>query len=357
MSTFTPWNRTFFSVNTTKRFVYWQILLFILQGAIILLPLFIFQDIRGFELFAFSGAYIFIALVSFIIASAFEVKGILLILPIFGILAILFGLALNLSYFGAFLFVLMWFFNALQGKRIDIFNTPYIIILLIIIIATITLSILYSPENVFRFETRVSCFTGSLIVFIVQFLFYLATFYELNPGTKSNMENVVKNKNLERLLNDLDAIDHSSFSLTLWSIANACPKVLKLEDFVIYMYLDQRKILIQMAAFGNKVPTGAEIVSEPIEIKPGHGIVGTCFTSQLPQLINDVNASEDYIVDDARRNSELAYPIIWDGKVVGVIDSENSSVGYFTAQHLEDFKMIANFCADQYHKFNPQSQG
>ncbi|MEI9807135.1 MAG: histidine kinase [Bacteroidota bacterium] len=54
-----------------------------------------------------------------------------------------------------------------------------------------------------------------------------------------------------------------------------------------------------------------------------------------------------YIVDDERRLSEISVPIIYDGKVLGVIDCEHSKKRFFTQKHLSILTTIASLCANK----------
>src|SRR5690606_520813 len=85
-------------------------------------------------------------------------------------------------------------------------------------------------------------------------------------------------------------------------------------------------------------------ILNPIDIPPGAGIVGKCFASGIPVLVKETRNEPDYIVDDAFRNAELAVPILSNGKVVGVIDSEHSQKGYFKTWHIQAFSIMASFC-------------
>ncbi len=154
-----------------------------------------------------------------------------------------------------------------------------------------------------------------------------------------------------------DKIDELSAKLTkilmadkpindiMWDVTRECIPTLGLEDFVIYLYHEEKDRLVQVAAYGGKSnPINATIVN-PLEIEPGKGIVGKVFASKKPMLIADISESRDYIMDDIRRNSELAVPILIGDKVFGVIDSEHSQKGFFNTTYLQIFNIIAAFCS------------
>lgn len=133
---------------------------------------------------------------------------------------------------------------------------------------------------------------------------------------------------------------------TLWDVAKNCISRLGFEDCVIYLMDDNKKVLIQKAAWGPKTTHENKILN-PIEIPVGSGIVGTVALARKAELINDTSKDERYIVDDVRRWSEIAVPIISNNKVLGVIDSEHSKKHFFTRHHLSILTTIASLCANK----------
>lgn len=130
----------------------------------------------------------------------------------------------------------------------------------------------------------------------------------------------------------------------LWDLANQAVARLGLEDCVIYGVNDERTHLLQRAAYGPKNPRGREILS-PIYIPWGQGVVGAAAATGRPQRIADTRLDPRYICDDQMRLSELAVPMFHEGQVVGVIDSEHSKAGFFTAWHQDVFTTLASMAA------------
>src|SRR5436190_1449838 len=139
---------------------------------------------------------------------------------------------------------------------------------------------------------------------------------------------------------------HQKTDDLLWDVAKNCISRLNFEDCVIYLKDEEKNILIQKAAYGPKSPVDFSI-HQPIEIPVGKGIVGTVAATGKALLVSDTQADTRYIVDDARRNSELAVPMIVDGKVIGVIDSEHHRKNFFTPKHLQILSTIAVLCVNQ----------
>lgn len=129
----------------------------------------------------------------------------------------------------------------------------------------------------------------------------------------------------------------------LWTIAETSIAILGYEDCVIYLVDKERDVLVQRAAFGPKCAGRAEILN-PIEIPIGDGIVGAVAASGRRIRVDDTRDDPRYIVDDAERRSELAVPILDDGEVIGVIDSEHSEPSFYTEhdeQALVDLAALA----------------
>lgn len=105
-------------------------------------------------------------------------------------------------------------------------------------------------------------------------------------------------------------------------------------------------MLEQVAAYGPKNPKGTEI-RDPIVIPIGQGIVGTVAATGQAELIGNTSSDPRYIPDDKVRLSELAVPILSDGKVIGVIDSEYSAANFFNQEHRYLLETIAALAASR----------
>lgn len=160
---------------------------------------------------------------------------------------------------------------------------------------------------------------------------------------------------LEARSRSLDALNQLAASLLhfhadvddiLWDVANGTVAHLGLEDCVIYLLDEERRHLVQRAAYGPKNPTGREIL-DPLRIPMGRGIVGTVAATGQPELITDTREDSRYIRDDSQRLSELAVPLFFRGEVIGVLDSEHSRRGFFTAEHLRMFTTLASMTASR----------
>jgi PAS domain S-box-containing protein len=132
----------------------------------------------------------------------------------------------------------------------------------------------------------------------------------------------------------------------LWDLAKNTVARLGFLDCVIYVLDRTRGELIQSAAHGPKNPE-SRVILHPIVIPLGKGIVGTVAASGQAEIVHDTRRDPRYIVDDSFRLSEIAVPIVANGEVLGVIDSEHPKAGFFTQEHLEVLNSIASLCANK----------
>lgn len=132
----------------------------------------------------------------------------------------------------------------------------------------------------------------------------------------------------------------------VWDIAKNCIGRLGLEDCVIYLFDNKQENLLQKAAYGPKNPVNFEIY-QPIIIPKGKGIVGTVAKTGMAEIIENTSKDARYIIDDECRLSEITVPIIYNGEILGVIDSEHPKKAFFKDWHLRTLTAIANLCANK----------
>lgn len=130
----------------------------------------------------------------------------------------------------------------------------------------------------------------------------------------------------------------------LWDLTKNCISQLNFEDCVVYLFDEERKVLVQKAAHGPKNTRNFEI-NKPIDIPIGKGIVGSVAEKLNPEIIEDTSKDSRYIADDEIRYSEITVPIVSEGQLLGVIDCEHSKKRFFTQNHLYILKTLASFCA------------
>ncbi len=125
-----------------------------------------------------------------------------------------------------------------------------------------------------------------------------------------------------------------------WAVAKHTVGRLGYVDCIVYLVNDEGE-LFQSAAHGNKNPTAFDI-EKPIILKFGEGICGHVALTKIGEVIRDTSQDSRYAVDDEARLSEITVPILSDGEVIGIIDSEHPEKNYFSDQDLEILNTIAS---------------
>src|SRR6266702_852162 len=71
------------------------------------------------------------------------------------------------------------------------------------------------------------------------------------------------------------------------------------------------------------------------------GIVGAAATLKEPVLVPDVTVDPRYVMVNPETRSELAIPMMHQGKVIGVLDVESPIPNYFTEDHVQTLSILA----------------
>ncbi len=138
---------------------------------------------------------------------------------------------------------------------------------------------------------------------------------------------------LDQAEKDLSNLNSFALSLThpvglddlLMTMADSIAILLGLDDCVVYLVQDD--YFIQKGAYD---PTQLQRrVDNPITIPSGRGVVGKAVTSQEAQRIDDIRSTDDYWPSDYPGRSELAVPVLFEGKVLAVFDSESTTLGFY----------------------------
>jgi len=154
---------------------------------------------------------------------------------------------------------------------------------------------------------------------------------------------------LTRALESADRLDD-----LIWEACERFGTAYELDDCVIYLN-DESGKLVQSAAFGPK-NAGGGLITDPLELPIGSGIVGASARDGAPVLVHDLSDDQRYVIDDAPRRAELAVPIIDRGEVLGVIDSESASPGYYRARHLRTFLLLGSILAPRIRLLQEESR-
>ena len=130
-----------------------------------------------------------------------------------------------------------------------------------------------------------------------------------------------------------------------WEIVNKIANYLGSEDCVIYLVNEEENLLEQIAAYGEKALDNK--VQNKITLEIGKGIVGSVAMTGKPEIIKDTRLDSRYVLDDQTRLSEITVPIIYDGRIIGIIDSEHPDEGYYNESQLGTLINVARLVSLQ----------
>lgn len=142
----------------------------------------------------------------------------------------------------------------------------------------------------------------------------------------------------------ISLLKRNSLSDLCWDIADAIGSLAGFEDSVVYLRKDDE--LVQVAAFGLKVGKDRTI-NQPLVIPLGQGIVGTVAVTGEPELVDDTSQDSRYIADCYEGRSELTVPVVYQDRVIAVLDSEHAKTHAYQPSHLEILQAMANVCASR----------
>ncbi len=77
------------------------------------------------------------------------------------------------------------------------------------------------------------------------------------------------------------------------------------------------------------------------DVPLGRGLVGAAAESKQAVLVPDVCKDSRYVEANPETRSELAVPLVYKGKVIGVLDLEHTRRGFFTEEHQRTMTTLA----------------
>jgi PAS domain S-box-containing protein len=127
-------------------------------------------------------------------------------------------------------------------------------------------------------------------------------------------------------------------------IVNNIAEYLDTKDCVIYLVDHNNGTLEQIASYGDKSDYDKNN-NGSIVLSIGQGIVGNVVQTRTSEIIKDTSKDDRYIIEDEQRFSEITVPIMSEGKVIGIIDSEHKDENFYTQEHITTLESIASLVA------------
>lgn len=121
---------------------------------------------------------------------------------------------------------------------------------------------------------------------------------------------------------DLDEVIETIFS--------SLRQVVDYDAAAIYLMNRQTKVLEIVSESG--YPTGSE---EAFQLQVGQGVVGWVAKTGEPVIVPDVTADRRYVAARPETRSEVAAPMVIEGRTIGVFNLESDHDDAYTESHLE----------------------
>ena len=129
-----------------------------------------------------------------------------------------------------------------------------------------------------------------------------------------------------------------------WAISSEAITALGLEDCIVYLLDEHGATLTQVAAYGPKLKA-PNVIEHAITLRVGQGVVGACAALRETIRIDDTRLDARYVTDDDVRLSELAVPLLHGDELLGVLDSEHSTAGFYNDHHVRVLTQMAGLLA------------
>jgi sigma-B regulation protein RsbU (phosphoserine phosphatase) len=118
--------------------------------------------------------------------------------------------------------------------------------------------------------------------------------------------------------------------------AEQTKRVIDYQILSIMLYDEEQKV------FRHRVDVKhGQSVQGRMRATTSEGIVGAAATLKEPVLVPDVTVDSRYIMVNPETRSELAIPMMHQGKVIGVLDLESPIPNYFTQDHVQTLSILA----------------
>src|SRR5690348_4789281 len=118
--------------------------------------------------------------------------------------------------------------------------------------------------------------------------------------------------------------------------AEQTKRVIDYQILSIMLYDEEQKV------FRHRVDVKhGQSVQGRLRATTSEGIVGAAATLKEPVLVPDVTVDSRYIMVNPETRSELAIPMMHQGKVIGVLDLESPIPNYFTEDHVQTLSILA----------------
>jgi sigma-B regulation protein RsbU (phosphoserine phosphatase) len=140
------------------------------------------------------------------------------------------------------------------------------------------------------------------------------------------------------LLNEVGREANSSLQLeeVLRRAAELTKRLIDYQIFAILLYDEPNHVFRHRVTvkFGQRV-------QEKFAVPEQEGIVGAAASLRRAVVVPDVTLDPRYLMANPETRSELAVPMIYQNRVIGVMDLESPQLNYFTPDHVQILSILA----------------
>lgn len=118
--------------------------------------------------------------------------------------------------------------------------------------------------------------------------------------------------------------------------AELTKRIIDYQIFSILLYDETAKVFRHRVTvkFGQRV-------QEKFAVPAHEGIVGAAAALKRPVVVPDVSLDPRYLMINPETRSELAVPMLYKSRVIGIMDLESPQLNYFTPDHVQALSILA----------------
>lgn len=106
--------------------------------------------------------------------------------------------------------------------------------------------------------------------------------------------------------------------------------------YCAFLLLDPERQVLKVHADRGYFPGVGEL-----EIPVGKGVTGRCAATGRVLRVDDVSREPDYIKGVPNAHSEIALPLVADGRVIGVLNAESEQPAAYSLEHVRTLSVVA----------------
>lgn len=151
---------------------------------------------------------------------------------------------------------------------------------------------------------------------------------------------IQKQQQFEKLESQIlkDLLKSNDIFTNAFDLVNHIAQFLNSDDCVIYGFINRK--LVQLATTTTKLDAN-HIIKNKLSRSIDKGVVGRVIRSKKGEIINDTSKDIDYVIDDRYGLSEITVPVLFDGDIVGIIDSKHTEKNHYAKDKLATLSKIS----------------